>query len=133
MPEHLVGVVLGAGAGLALQLAGIGQNGVGLLLGDAHDLLLGGDGDGLAAGILDHAVGLDLGVVQKALALAHDLAGLGELRREQIANLVHDVEGGGDIDLAKVVLAEDRLRVLQEDRELFEQPKYSGFVHVVPS
>lgn len=93
----------------------------------------GGDGDRLAAGVLDHAVGLDLGVVQKALALAHDLAGLGELRREQIANLVHDVEGGGDIDLAKVVLAEDRLRVLQEDREFFEQPKYSGFVHVVPS
>ncbi len=129
MPEHLVGVVLGAGTRLALQLAGVGQDGVGLLLGDAHDLLLAGDRDGLATGILDHTIGLHLGIVQKALALAHNLASLRELGGEQVANLVHDVERSGDVHLAQVALAEDGLRVLEKNRELLEQPQHSGFVH----
>lgn len=131
--EDLVGVVLGAGAGLALQLAGIGQDGIGLLLGDAHDLLLGGDGHGLGARVFDHAVGLGLGVVEQALALADDLSGLGELARERVADLVHDLEGGGDVHLTQVVLAEHRLRVLQEDGQLLQKPQNSSLVHGHPS
>ena len=41
MAEHLVGVILGAGAGLALQLARVGEDLVGLLLGYVGATLLG--------------------------------------------------------------------------------------------
>ena len=133
MAEHLVGVVFRTGTRLALELAGIGQDGVGLLLRDAHDLLLAGDGHRLAARVLDPAVRLGRGVVQQALALAHDLTGLGELGRERVADLVYDLEGRRNVHLAHVAFAEHRLRVFKQNRELFEQPQDSCFVHDFPS
>ena len=133
MPEHLIGIILCTGARLALQLAGIGHDGLCLLLGDAHDLLLGGDGHRLAARILDEAVRLILRILQERLALAHDLASLSELSWEDVADLIHDLEGSGDVHLPHVAFAENRLRVFQQYGQLFEKSQYSCFVHLSPS
>ena len=133
MTEHLVGVVFRAGARLTLKLAGIGQDGVGLLLGDAHDLLLGGDGHRLAARIFDHAVCFGFRIIEKALTFAHNLARLCEFARERVADLVDDLESGGHVNLAKVVLAENWLCILKQNREFLEKTQDPGFVHVIPS
>ena len=133
MAEHFVGVIFRPGARLALELAGIRHDGIGLLLGDANDLLFGGDRHGLAAGVVDETRAFGIGIVQKALTLAHDLAGLGEFPGEGFANLIHDLEGLVDVDLTEIVLAEDRLRVLKKDGKLLDEPQYSRFVHVFPS
>ena len=131
--EHLVSVIFRTGTRLALELAGVSQDGVGLLLGDANNLLLGGDGHCLAAGILDHAVRFGFRIVEKALALAYDLTRLREFARERVADLVDDLERGGHIYLAKIVLAENWLCFLKQNREFLKKTQNPGFVHVIPS
>ena len=88
MVEHLVGIVFGTGTRLTLELAGGGQNLVGLLLGDADDLLLARDGHSLRTGIFDHAVRFGLGVVEQTLALTHDLTRLRELAAQGVETVL---------------------------------------------
>ena len=128
-----VQVVEGRAAELALELARVGDQLVGLLLGDAHDLLLGGDGHRLAARIFDHAVRFGFRIIEKALTFAHNLARLREFARERVADLVNDLESGGHVNLAKVVLAENWLCILKQNREFLEKTQDPGFVHVIPS
>ena len=61
------------------------------------------------------------------------VARLRELARERVADLVHDLERGGHVNLTEVVLAEDRLRILEQNGKLLEQTHHTGFVHAVPS
>ena len=54
-------------------------------------------------------------------------------RKTEMTDLVYDLEGRRNVHLAHVAFAEHRLRVFKQNRELFEQPQDSCFVHDCPS
>src|SRR5665811_731008 len=89
--EHLVGVVLGAQAGLALALAGILHGLLGVALGEAHHLGLRGEPVGALLSLREHALGLLLGLGEHLLALLDDPARLLDLLGNGGAHLVEDV------------------------------------------
>ncbi len=131
-PILLIGIIFGTSTRLTLELAGVGHDGVGLLLRDAHDFLLAGNRHSLAASVFDEARALGFRIVEEALTLTNDLARLREFARERIADFIHNLKSRGDVDLAKIVLAEHRFRILKKDREFLNETENSCFVHCIP-
>ena len=89
--EHLVGVVLGPQPHLALALARVLHDLVRVLLGEPHDLGVGGELLGPLLGLGEHALGLLLGLGEHLLPLLDDPARLLDLLGDRGAHLVEDV------------------------------------------
>lgn len=100
MAEHLVGVV-SAPARVGAPARGR-RRAPGRPAADADDLLLAGDGHGLAACILDHAVA-SASASSSKLCARDDLTSLSELMGTS-PRIIHDLERRGDVDLAHVAL-----------------------------
>ena len=91
VPKELQKFVLSVGITVALVLRGLVADGVGLLLGQADDLLVAGEDHRLLLGVGDDGACLLLGAVERLLLLLDDAARVGELLREHAANLVQDL------------------------------------------
>ena len=134
MAEYLVSKIFSTSAGFALELTCFRQDGVCLLLRNANDFLFAGNGNSLAASILNQTACLGFCLIKKSLTLTNNLTSLSELARERVANLVQDLKCSLSINLPKPAFTKRRrLRILDEHGELFDEIQYSCFVHIHPS
>ena len=122
MGEHRVGVLLGVVAGVALVLRGLVADAVGLLLGEADNLLVAREDHRLLLGVGDDGARLLLGAVDGLLLLLEDAARVGELLREDAANLVQDLVDVLGVDDLLLPVVHDRGLSLGHDLlELVDQ------------
>ena len=120
--EHLLRVILRRIARIALVLVGAGADVLGLLLGQADDLLLAGDGERLLLRVGHDGVSLSGRRGEQLVALAQDAPRLLPLLRIAHADLVQDVEEHLGLDNLELrVLAKRGLSVLDDALELVDK------------
>ena len=120
--EDGVCVLLGVVAGVALVLGRLVADGVGLLLREAHDLLVACEDHGLLLGVRDDGARLLLGALERLLLLFEDAAGVRELLREHAADLVKDlVDVLGVHDLLLAAAGQGRLGLGHDLLELVDE------------
>ena len=54
------------------------------------------------------------------------------MKRYERIDVLRNLKSRGDVDLAKIVLAEHRFRILKKDREFLNETENSCFVHCIP-
>ena len=107
MSEHLLGIVLGSIARLALILLGTIANIIRLLLSQTNNLLLARDSERLLLGIGDNRIGLCGGAGHQLIALLEDATRFLPFLRIAHADLVKNIEEDLRFDdLELLVLAE---------------------------
>ena len=122
MCKHRVGILFRVVAGIALVLGSLVADGVSLLLGNPHDLLVACQDHGLLLGIGDDGIRLLLRTLDGLLLLLDDAACLLELRREDTADIVDDLVDVVRIpDLAAATTGKGSLRLRDKLFKLIEQ------------
>lgn len=92
--EHALGVVVDVIAQVSLVLGGLVANLLGLLVGEADDLLVASEDHGLLLGVCHDGVCRLVSVGEDLFLLLHDAASGVELLGEDVANLVEEVVDG---------------------------------------